>query len=157
MISERDAARRLMILLALKDHAVRLMLIWDFAFLARDSFERLTGQTPRWKTLGIRGESLKFRAKWNWVWECRSIRNSLRVTGLSEYLSRKEHEFLNLGLSQPSRDTANQVLWQVEAAACIAWVLRLLPRLWPMDEQFDGRMDADACLHLNDASPTRQN
>jgi len=53
----------------------------------------------------------------------------------------EEIRFFKLGLTQRSRERANEFSWGIEAAACIAWALRLLPRIWPMDEQFDGKLD----------------
>ncbi len=72
------------------------------------------------------------------------MRRVLRAVGLLPYLSVQEREFIQLGLSQASRDRACEFLWQIEGAACIGWALRLLPRLWPMDEQFDGTLDTAA-------------
>lgn len=69
------------------------------------------------------------------------MREVLRKLDLSCALASEEREFLHLGLSAASRTRACGFSWQIEAAACIAWALRLLPRLWPMDEQFDGKLD----------------
>jgi hypothetical protein len=97
--------------------------------------------SPTWRSLGFKGEWLKVRAKWNWFWERRAIRNVMRNLSLLAYLTSGEREFLHAGLSEAARAKACNLLWQIEAAACIAWALRLLPRLWPMDEQFDGKLD----------------
>jgi hypothetical protein len=101
----------------------------------------LTGQSPGWRSLGLRGEWAKLRARWNWFRECRAIQKAFRTVGLSAHLTRAEREFLRLGLSDSSRAKACEVLWQIEAAACIAWAIRVLPRLWPMDESFDGKLN----------------
>ncbi len=142
--SPNDAARRLLILLAIKSHALRLMMVWDFTFRTRQAMRELTGATPTWHSLGCRGHWLQFRARWNWLWERRSIRDVIMAAGVFSHLTFREREFLRLGLSQASRDEASEFLWQIEAAACIGWALRLLPRLWPMDEPFDGKLDAAA-------------
>jgi hypothetical protein len=117
------------------------MMVWDFTFRTAAAMRNLTGQTPSWRSLGLRGERLKLRAKWNWFWERRAVREVLRKLDLSCALASEEREFLHLGLSADSRKRACEFSWQIEAAACIAWALRLLPRLWPMDEQFDGKLD----------------
>jgi hypothetical protein len=134
----------LLILLAIKSHALRLMMVWDFMFRSAEVMRTLTGQTPTWRSLGLRGERLKWRARWNWFWERRAMRNVLSQLGLSSSLTSEEREFLSLGLSEPSRTKACGFSWQIEAAACLAWALRLLPRIWPMDEQFDGKLDFEA-------------
>src|SRR5437870_2346808 len=140
----QDAARRLLILLAINSHALRLMMLWDFTFRTAAAMRGLTGQTPTWSSLGLRGERLKWRAKWNWFWERRAMRNVLSKLGLSSCLTSEEREFLYLGLSDASRSKACGFSWRIEAAACMAWALRLLPRIWPMDEQFDGKLDFEA-------------
>ena len=140
----QDAARRLLILPAMNAHALRLMMIWDFTFRPATAFRDLTGQPPMWRSLGLRGRWLKLRAKWTWLWERRAIRNVLRSVGLLSLLTPEELEFLRLGLSERARTKSSEFLWQIEAAACIAWALRLLPRLWPMDEQFNGKLDIAA-------------
>ena len=140
----QDAARRLLVLSVISSHALRLMMLWDFTFRTAAAMRSLTGQTPAWRSLGLRGERLKWRAKWNWFWERRAIRNVLSELGLSSSLTSEEREFLYLGLSDASRTKACGFSWQIEAAACIAWALRLLPRVWPMDEQFDGKLDFEA-------------
>jgi hypothetical protein len=117
------------------------MMVWDFVFRTRSAMQELTGQSPGWQSLGLRGEWLKLRARWNWFWERRAIQKVFRTAGLSADLTRSEHAFLRLGLSDSSRAKACEVLWQIEAAACIAWATRILPRLWPMDESFDGKLD----------------
>jgi hypothetical protein len=117
------------------------MLLWDFTFRTASAMRNLTGQAPSWRSLGLRGEGLKLRAKWNWFWERRAMGGVLRKLNLSSSLSSVEREFLHLGLSDASRTQASGFSWQIEAAACIAWALRLLPRLWPMDELFDGKLD----------------
>ena len=132
-------------------HALRLILVWDFTFRSRAAVEALTGQTPRWRSLGWRGHWLRARAQWNWRGECRSIQAFFRAVGLSSDLTDGERRFIRLGLSGDARATAGEFCWQIEAAACLAWALRVLPRLWPMDEQFDGQLDA-ATL----ASPERR-
>ena len=140
----KDAARRLLILLAVKSHAVRLMMIWDFIFQTRAAMRNLTGQRPTWHSTGYEWDWLRLRARWRWLWERRAIRGVLRSVDLFAHLTAGEQEFFRLGLSQASRDKACEFLWQIEGAACIGWALRLLPRLWPMDEQFDGKLDAAA-------------
>jgi hypothetical protein len=142
--SAKDAARRLLILLGINSHALRLMMVWDFTYRTREAMRHLTGQTPTWHSLGYRGQWLRLRARWNWLWERRAIQGVLKTVGLFSYLTVHEREFLRLGLSQASRDRACEFLWQIEGAACIGWALRLLPRLWPMDEQFDGKLDTAA-------------
>lgn len=139
--SSQDAARRLLILLAIVSHALRLMLLWDFVFRTAAAVQNLTGSSPRWRSLGLRGEWLKLRARWNWFWGRRALRRVLRERGLVPFLTCDERKFLRLGLTELSRAEAHRFLWHIEAAACIAWALRLLPRLWPMDEQFDGKLD----------------
>jgi hypothetical protein len=116
-------------------------MLWDFTFRTAAAMKSLTGHTPGWRSLGLRGERLKLRAKWNWFWERRAVREVLRRLDLSNSLAGEEREFLHLGLSAASRTKACGFSWQIESAACIAWALRLLPRLWPMDEQFDGKLD----------------
>jgi hypothetical protein len=117
------------------------MMLWDFTFRTAAAMKSLTGQTPGWRSLGLRGERLKLRAQWNWFWERRAVREVLCKLDLSSSLANDEREFLHLGLSAASRTKACGFSWQIEAAACIAWALRLLPRLWPNDGQFDGGLD----------------
>jgi hypothetical protein len=117
------------------------MMLWDFTFRTAEALRSLTGHSCGWHSLGFRGEWLKLRAKWNWLWERKAVREILRKLELSDALMREEREFMHLGLSGASRARACGFSWQIEAAACIAWALRLLPRLWPMDEQFDGKLD----------------
>lgn len=139
--SPKTAARRLLVLLALSSHALRLMMLWDFVFQTAATMKSLTGQAPRWRSLGLRGQRLKLGTRWNWFWERRALREALRKLDLSCCLSSEEGEFLHLGLSAACRARACKFSWQIEAAGCIAWALRLLPRLWPLDEQFDGKLD----------------
>src|SRR6266446_515623 len=94
--SAQDAARRLLILLSISSHAVRLMMVWDFTFRTVAAIRSLTGQSPSWRSLGLRGEWLKLRANWNWFWERRTIRDVLTKAGLFSYLTTDEHEFLQL-------------------------------------------------------------
>src|SRR5262245_29030072 len=126
----QDAARRLLVLLAVSSHALRLMLVWDFTFRTAAAMKSLTGLTPRWRSPGLKGEWLKWRAKWNWFWERRTRQQVLNRLGLSSSLTSEELGFLRLGLSEASREKADRFSWQIEAAACVAWALRLLPRLW---------------------------
>ena len=69
------------------------------------------------------------------------MQSVLSKLGLSSSLTTEEQEFLCLGLSDASRTRACGFSWQIEAAACIAWALRLLPRIWPMDKQFSGKLE----------------
>jgi hypothetical protein len=126
-------------------------MVWDFVFRTRTTMRHLSGHTPAWRSLGFRGEWLKLRARWNWIWERHTVRGDLRRGGRFSQLTLAEREFLRLALSQASYESAGQFTWQIEAAACVAWALRLLPRLWPMDEQFDGKLDLPAL-----GSPERQ-
>lgn len=144
--SAQDAVRRLIILLLLTSHATRLMLMWDFSFRTREAFARLTGVTPEWHSLGMRGMWMKLRARWNWFWERHATVQRLASAGLIDHLTAEERALLEAGLCDKAREQACQVSWQVEAAACIAWALGLMPRIWPMDEHFDGRIDNEMLL-----------
>ncbi len=140
----QDVARRFLVLLAVHSHALRLMMLWDFTFRTAEAMTNLTGHTPSWRSLGLRGEWLKWRARWNWFGERRAMREVLRRLGLSSSLASQERQFLGLGLSETSRTEAGELGWQIEAAACLAWALRLLPCLWRPDEQFDGKLDFES-------------
>jgi hypothetical protein len=63
------------------------------------------------------------------LWERHALRDALRTAGLSSHLTVEERDFIQIDLSQASRNKADEFLWEIEAAACIAWALRLLPIL----------------------------
>jgi len=137
-------AKRLLILLALKQHAQRLMMLWDFGFRIRDSFQTHFGLTPVWRSLGWRGVRQKLKARWTFQKERRGLRWALRACQLSSTLAASERKFLGFGLSQSTRDAANVVFWEIESIACLAWALRLLPDLPPPDQQAQLDLDEDA-------------
>src|SRR6185503_20251545 len=137
-------AKRLLILLALKQHAQRLMMLWDFGFRIRESFRTQFGITPVWKSLGWRGEWQKLKARWKFQNERRGLRWALGAWRLSSALTESERDFVRLGLSQSARDAANEVFWQVESIACLAWALRLLPDLPRPDQQAELDFDEDS-------------
>jgi len=144
--TSQDAARRLLILLVVKSLALRLMMRWDFIFRTRHTLKKSFGIEPEWKSLGFGGWWLRQRAKWNWRTECSAWHRALQEAGAAAGLTTNEFTFLRCRLSAESRESANQMLWQIEGAACIAWALRLMPRIWPMDEQFDGKLDEKTLL-----------
>jgi hypothetical protein len=133
----QDAVRRLLILLKLKSHAIRLRMLWDYTF----GFAELAKPTPVNLSSVVCVERLKLKGRWLWLVDGWRVRRAFRLAGLACGLSRVERKFLRLRLSTSSKAAASQFLWQIEGAACIAWALRLLPRIWPMDEQFDGNLD----------------
>jgi len=132
---------RLLILLYLQGHAHRLMMLWDFGFMLQESMQRLIGQTPTWRLSAIHAERRKIRVRWRWRYERWAARRSLAREGLFDRFTTQELHFFKLGLTKRAREMANGYSWGIEAAACVAWALRLLPRIWPMDEQFDGKLD----------------
>ena len=137
-------AKRLLILLAVKQRAQRLMMLWDFGFRMRESFQTHFGLTPVWKSLGWRGEWLRLKARWKFQNERRWFRWTLRAWRLSSALAKSEREFVRLGLSQSARDAANEVFWQIESIACLAWALRMLPKLPPPDQPAALDFDEDS-------------
>ena len=143
----QDAARRLLILLAINSHALRLMMLWDFTFRTAEAIGSLTRQTPTWRSLGLRGERLKLRAKWNWFRERRAMRQLLSELGLSSCLTVEEREFLYLGCQTlPERKRAvfpgrlrQPLAWPGHSGSCRAfgpwtssltgsWILRRTQR-----------------------------
>jgi hypothetical protein len=147
--TSQDAARRLLVLLVVKTLALRVMMRWDFIFRTRDTLKKSFGIEPEWNSLGLGGWWIRQRARWNWRRERSAWRRALKEAGAAAELTMKESVFLRSSLSAESRKSANQMLWQIECAACIAWALRLLPRIWSMDEQFDGKLDQETLLSPN--------
>jgi hypothetical protein len=139
--SVTEVARRLAVLHVLSSHAIRLMMVWNFGFRARKAISEITGETPHWADHGLNFSWLRIRARWNWWWERRGFRESLTGADLWGALTLVERRFTRMGLDEASARHAGQALWQVEAAAVLAWAIRLLPRIWPMHEQFDGSLD----------------
>lgn len=136
-------ARRLLILLALKQHAQRLMMQWDFGFRIRASLQAHLGVEPTWKSLGWRGGWMKLKTRWRFWNECRMLRRGFRRSGLWPELAESERKFVALGLSQLARDAANDIFWQIEAIACLAWALNLSTDLPPPDQPTELDLDED--------------
>jgi hypothetical protein len=123
------------------------MMLWDFP-------DGGSHEKPDWADSSLaftrtQGRAAETARKWNWFWERRAVRELLRRLDLSCSLASEEREFLAVALSAASRAKACEFAWQIEAAACIAWALRLVPRLWPMDEQFEeNNLGLEVCSHL---------
>lgn len=133
--SAEEVAQRLLILLALKIRAQRLMMLWDFVFHLRASLKNHFNLTTTWTSLGWRGQWAKLRARWKFRQESRGFSRALHSRGMGHALSESEQAFLRTGLSQQSRDTANEIFWGIESIACLAWAIGEVPDLPPGDEQ----------------------
>lgn len=136
-----EVVRRLTALCVLKSHAIRLMMVWNFCFRTHQAVAKATGESPTWTGGGAAFWWLGLRARWNWCWERRDVRKYLVAANLWSTLTPEERGFVGMGLNEASATHAGRVLWQVEAATVLAWAIRLLPRIWPMHEQFDGGLD----------------